>query len=179
MDDDPLEFEVDREGVRMYLRILWFFGLGLPGFWLAIVFSNAIARVFFGPFFPGPSLVFSFFLGTGWAYTAVRLSHRIAPVGAAALRYWIDAGHNLRVEDGLLFHRRLTMPMDRIDDITVGQNPITRWCGIWGMKVRYTGGQRQGSTVLLLGLKSPEKIRDLLLDERRKALREIQAERYA
>jgi membrane protein YdbS with pleckstrin-like domain len=179
MDDDPLEFEIDREGVRQYLAGVWIFALCLLGFGFAMVLANIVAHILFGRDAFFPALVLSVCFGAGIALIAVRLAHRIASAGAATQHYWIDAGGNLRVNSGLLFRSRISLPLDRIGHIILGQGPLTSWCGIWAMKVQNAGGQGPESPVTLLGLKSPEKVRDILLDERRKALREIQAERYA
>lgn len=179
MDDDPLEFEVDREAVRRYLASFWMYTLGLPGLILAGGISNILSPALFGPQSFVANWVLTASLGAACFYVATLLAHRMAESDAATLRYWIDEGDNLRVDSGFFDRRRTSIPLDRLGDIVLHQGIITRGFGIWTLKIHIAGGRGRSSSVSLLGLKAPEKVRDLLLDERRKAIREIQTERYA
>jgi membrane protein YdbS with pleckstrin-like domain len=82
-----------------------------------------------------------------------------------ALRYRLD-GSTLRIDSGVYFLRRKAIPLDRITALVLVQGPLMRWMGIWGLKVQ-TGGAGLGAAgAILLGLKEPEKVRDVILQAR-------------
>jgi hypothetical protein len=174
MDDDPLEFEVNHERNRQYFKVFGFLAFVLPGCGFGMFFTKILGPALFGPRSWAP-LFLSPLLAGGIAYAAARiLGRRMGGFGHSRNRYWVDAGHNLRVETGGGLEINLAIPLDRIDQVELLHGPLMSWGGVRALKVYIPGGP-----VTLLGLRSPEKVRDILLDERRKALREIQAERYA
>lgn len=94
------------------------------------------------------------------------LGHFIARKQAKALKYWLDE-HNLKIEEGIFFLNRKSIPLDRITDFNLYQDPLHRLCGIWTIKIQTAGsGEYSRSEGVLMGLTEPEKIRDILIAKR-------------
>jgi putative membrane protein len=84
---------------------------------------------------------------------------------AEALRYWLD-GSTLRVDGGVYFLQRKAIPLNRITDLILVQGPMMRWAGIWGLRVQTAGTGNGIPEAKLIGLREPEKVRDLLIQAR-------------
>jgi putative membrane protein len=149
------EFEVDRDGLEAY------FAWGSLLLFVPFVFVFGIGLI----------------LAPIWWLT---LAWPLARWRAQAIRYWIDEAGLLRVDDGALFRSRASVPLDRVTDVVLRQGPLMHRFGIWSLWIQ-TGGipaQLGGRTWILYGLRSPEKVRDLILEERRKALQTMGMDRY-
>lgn len=84
------------------------------------------------------------------------------PRQAAALRYCYDH-RALRVEKGLLFKSRKTIPLDKITDLELAQGPLLRALGMWIIKVQTASTASQMPEATLWGVIDPEKVRDEIL----------------
>ena len=84
------------------------------------------------------------------------------PKWVKVLRYCLD-DKSLRVEQGLLFRSRKTIPLDKITDLELVQGPILRAMGMWTIKVQTASTSSQLPEATLLGLVNPEKAREEIL----------------
>ena len=88
---------------------------------------------------------------------------------AQALQYWLD-GTTLRVDQGVYFLKRKSIPLDRVTDVMLVQGPLMRWCDIWAVYIQTAGMSGQASAeAVLYGIERPEEIRDELLKARDQA----------
>jgi membrane protein YdbS with pleckstrin-like domain len=150
-DIEPMEFAIDQDRVEQYFR------------WESIIFPMIFPFIF----------PFAAFFGLGIVLAVIwwiKFRPGLAHSRMAALHYWIDEGGSLRVNQGVYFPRRLSIPLDRVSDIVIHQGPLMQMCGIWCLSVRSSGFQYGVASATLYGLRSPEKVRDLILTERRKLL---------
>ena len=134
-------FEVDREAVARYFfrgQVLSMLVIGIWLFGLGLI--AAIVHI---------------------VYTGPRLTRR----QAAELSYWLD-GSTLRIDQGVFFLKRKSIPLDRITDVVVVQGPLMRWCGIWGLQVQTAGSGQGVPEATLFGLTEAEQVRDLIMAER-------------
>ena len=81
-----------------------------------------------------------------------------------ALRYWLE-GSTLRVEQGVYYLKRKTIPLDRVTDIVLAQGPFKRYFGLWSLKIQ-TAGRGGKAEAVLIGLENPEEIRNQILQAR-------------
>lgn len=88
----------------------------------------------------------------------------------SALKYWLD-GSTLRIDQGVYFLKRKSIPLDRVTDIVIVQGPLMRACDIWALQVQTAGAGAQMPEATLLGLREPEVIRDMLMKARDDAAR--------
>jgi len=120
--------------------------------------SHLLAIVLIGIWFMGAGLVvaliYPFTLG-GW----------LPARQADALRYRLD-GTTVRVQLGVYFLKRKSIPLDRATDIVLAQGPLMRWCGIWALHVQTAGAGQPVAEATLFGLHDPEGVRDQLLKAR-------------
>ena len=90
---------------------------------------------------------------------------------ATALRYWLDDS-TLRIDQGVFFLKRKAIPLDRITDVALAQDPLLRRFGLWTLNIQTAGsGGRPIPEGVLVGLESPEQVRDELLKSRDVACR--------
>ena len=101
---------------------------------------------------------------------AVTLGPWLTKKQSQVIKYWLD-GRTLRADYGVFFLKRKAIPLDRVTDIVLNQGPIQRFCGIWELRIQTAGTGQAMPEVALYGLNEPEEIRDLLLQERDKAVR--------
>jgi len=85
---------------------------------------------------------------------------------AINLRYRLD-GDTLRVDGGVFFLFRKSIPLERITDVALVQGPLLRHFGIWEMQIQ-TAGTGQGCEAKMYGVLDPEKVRELILSQRHK-----------
>ena len=102
---------------------------------------------------------------------AVTLGPWLAKKQAEALKYWLDGG-TLRVDQGVFFLKRKSIPLDRVTDIVLTQGPLMRWCGIWGLQVQTAGTGQAVPEATLYGLTDVDRMRDHLLAARDQAVSE-------
>ena len=84
------------------------------------------------------------------------------PRYVAALRYCLD-DRSLRVEQGLLFRSRKTIPLDKITDLELVQGPLLRALDMWKIKVQTASTGSQMPEATLIGVINPEQVREEIL----------------
>jgi membrane protein YdbS with pleckstrin-like domain len=112
------------------------------------------------------------FLGAGIVLAilhAITLGPWLTKKQAQAVKYWLD-GRTLRIDYGVLFLKRKAVPLDRITDMVLTQGPLLKLCGIWELRIQTAGTGQSMPEATLYGLSQPEQVRDLLLQERDKAV---------
>ena len=134
-------YDLAREGVQRYF------------YWITILLILVI-----GVWFVGLGLVIA-------VLYALTLGPWLSRKQALALRYWLD-GSTLRIDEGVFFLKRKSIPLDRVTDLVLSQGPLMRWCGIWGLRVQTAGSGQQMPEATLYGVRDPERVRDVLLKAR-------------
>lgn len=96
------------------------------------------------------------FLLLGWG-------RRFAKQQADRLDYWIE-GDMLRVDQGLWWFQRKSIPLARVTDLTLIQGPFARYffSGIWTLCVHTAGRGTAFPEAMLYGLRESEAARDQL-----------------
>lgn len=123
-------------------------------FWTHILLILLIGIWFFGAGIV-VAIIYAFTIGT-W----------LPQKQAAALRYWLD-GSTLRVDQGVYFLKRKAIPLDRVTDVMLAQGPLLRHFGLWVLNIQTAGAGGQAvAEAVLVGLETPEQIRDELLKAR-------------
>ena len=84
------------------------------------------------------------------------------PRWVKVLRYCLD-DKALRVEQGLLFRSRKTIPLDKITDLELVQGPLLRYFGMWTIKIQTASTASQLPEATLLGLVNPDQVREEIL----------------
>ncbi|MHC5070304.1 MAG: PH domain-containing protein [Planctomycetota bacterium] len=81
---------------------------------------------------------------------------------------------------GLLFHKEVYLTYRRVQDIHVTRNLVERWMGLAKVPIQTASGT-SGATMKIVGIKSPEPLRDFLYARMRgaRAEEEEQAEQEA
>ena len=135
-------YEIQRDKVARYY------------FWLPIIFIVLIGLWFFGA---------GIVVAIIYAYT---IGKWLPQKQADALRYWLD-GSTLRVDQGVYFLKRKAIPLDRVTNVTLAQDPLLRYFDLWKLNIQTAraGGQSIAEAVLI-GLENAEVIRDDLLKAR-------------
>ena len=136
-----IEFEIDRDAVEKYFHI----GQSLACLLLTVFFGIGIIL----------ALIHYYKFG-----------RRLCPQQANALRYRLE-GSTLRVDGGVYFLFRKSIPLERITDIALVQGPLLRVFNIWIMRVQTAGSPQCEAT--MYGVREPEKIRELILVHRQDA----------
>ena len=134
-----IELEIDRDAVELYLRTQEkFFGyiVGIATFGLGIIVV----------------LIYHYKFGR-W----------LCQQQANNLHYRLD-DHTLQVDGGLFFLFRKSIPLERITDVTLIQGPLHRYCKIWAVQIHTAGALSSGAG--LIGVRDPERVRDLILSRR-------------
>jgi membrane protein YdbS with pleckstrin-like domain len=125
------EFEIDRENIARYFK------------WLQLA-----ANILLVPYF-GLGII------TGLIYY-----YKIAPwlpkMQADAIKYRLD-GKFLRIDTGVYFLQRNSVPLERITDIDIFQGPLMRHFGVWKLRVQTSSFRRPA---VLFGIYNPEQVRD-------------------
>jgi len=134
-----IEFEIDRDAVEQYFRTSWsLLLLGMLGFYFGL----------------GILLAWLFYY---------KIGHRFCLRWVNALRYRLE-GDILRVDSGVLFLQRKSIPLERITDVALVQGLLLRHFGIWRMRIQ-TAGSAQCEAVLI-GVRDPEGVRETILSRR-------------
>jgi len=110
-------------------------------------------------------LVPAFGMGLLLAIIHIMLIVWFYPKWAAVLRYCFD-DKALRVERGILFRSRKTIPLDKITDLELFQGPLLRALDMWVIKVQTASTGMQTPEAVLYGVVHPEQIRDEILAAR-------------
>ena len=138
-----IEFEINRDALEQYFRTQQSLLLLVLGFWtfgLGIV----LALIHY--------------------YKYIKFSREICPRQVNALRYRLE-GSTLRVDGGVWFLFRKSIPLERITDIALVQGPLLRHFDIWAMRIQTAGSAR--CEAVLYGVRNPEEIRELILARRK------------
>ena len=133
---------------------------------------QAVARYFYYTQILIIIVVGIWFLGAGIVLAilhAITLGPWLTKKQARAVKYWLD-GRTLRIDYGVLFLKRKAVPLDRITDMVLTQGPLLKLCGIWELRIQTAGTGQSMPEATLYGLSQPEQVRDLLLQERDKAV---------
>ena len=141
MQDDQ-EFPIRTEKVASYFFWLYFLVIAAATCGLGLVL-----------------LPFYAVLGGSW----------LSGAQAKALRYGLQ-GSSLIVHGGVFFLARKTVPLDRVTDFVLVQGPLMRRKGIWAIKVQTAGMGHGMPEAVLYGLEDPERVRDLLVEARDRAV---------
>ena len=74
----------------------------------------------------------------------------------------------LEVELGVYFRKQSTIPLDRITDIRLHDDPLMRWCGLQGIRVETAGqaGSSASAEGNLIGIIGAVEFRDAILTQR-------------
>ena len=100
---------------------------------------------------------------------AMRVIYTIMSLGAAVLRWskfsFAVGSHEIRIDSGLLNRTHRSLPFDRIQDVTIEQNPLWRALGL--ARVRFetggTGGAgEEDGALAAISLERAGEIRDLV-----------------
>jgi putative membrane protein len=86
----------------------------------------------------------------------------LCPRRVDAMRYFFDK-RALRVEKGVLFKSRKTIPLDKITDLELVQGPLLRVLNMWNIKVQTASTAQQLPEATLYGVVNPEQVRDEIL----------------
>jgi membrane protein YdbS with pleckstrin-like domain len=89
----------------------------------------------------------------------------LCPQQANNLRYRLE-GTTLRVDGGVFFLVRKSIPLERITDIALVQGPLLRYFGIWAMRIQTAGSAQCEAT--LYGVRNPEEVRESILSQRQR-----------
>ena len=75
---------------------------------------------------------------------------------------------SLLVKRGILFRVEKTIPLDKIQDLTLKEGPLLRWFGLCSLQVETAGqsGQAGGSEGSLVGVVDIRNFRNAVLDQR-------------
>ena len=146
------EFEIDRDAVEKYFRATQSLALLLTGF-----------------------CTFGIGFILAWIHYKkhIEFSRNLCPRQVHALRYRIE-GSTLRVDSGLMFLYRRSIPLERIIDVALVQGPLLRHFGIWVLQIQTAGYGTQGAR--LYGVRNPEEVRELILSQRQRIYGEKAAE---
>ena len=123
-------------------------------------------------------------LRTYW-YVQMVLVFVVTVVGIALLPFWLlgwgqwyvrrsfDAlqcdlnERSLVVKRGIFFRVEKTIPLDKIQDLTVKEGPLLRWLGLRSLKIETAGqGTPGASEADLIGIVDPLEFRDAVLRQR-------------
>lgn len=139
-------FEIDRANVARYF------------YWSVILAIVAIGVWFFG-------------VGLGVAILyALTFGPWLSRAQAAAQRYWLE-GYTLRIDSGVFFLKRKSIPLDRVTDVVLVQGPLLRFFNIWRLDIQTAGAGAQSSAEgHLFGVLNPESVRDRLIAARDQAV---------
>jgi len=87
------------------------------------------------------------------------------PFRACALRYRIDT-KALRIDKGVLFKSRKSIPLDKITDLELVQGPLLRFMNMWTIKVQTASTGSQMPEATWIGTINPEQVRNEILAAR-------------
>jgi len=99
------------------------------------------------------------------------------PIWAVAGWWWADryfrnyrcvlTGHSLMVKKGITFRSESTIPLDKIQDLSVKHGPILELLGLAKLSVvTASAASSQGAAADLMGLVDPAEFRDRVLEQR-------------
>ena len=130
--------------------------IGYYRIWVSMFLVITAVGILFIPFW----LIFSLWYGPE---SIRRLSVRLTPT-------------TLEIGKGVYFRKEITIPLSRITDVRLHDDPIMRSLGIRGLKVETAGqaGQGAGTEGDLIGLIDAVAFRDAILRERERSVEGVQ-----
>ena len=146
-----------------YRMLGFWIGMGFLGLvWSVLVIAGSIAEEIAPLVLAGllaPVLLFVFFL----AYFATRIDYE--------LRYYIVTDRSVRVREGAITVKEMTITHANVQNLRVVQGPLQRAFGISSLKVDTAGGgaarkkhdHDTGHAVQLAGIENAHEVRDLIL----------------
>jgi membrane protein YdbS with pleckstrin-like domain len=167
------EFEIDREAVKRYfLSLLLLTCLACCCLPVFPVIVGTVENLLDPPDNPRDITLVLVFMLIGIPCVIITpfflVGRWLCPQKAHNLRYRLE-GSTLRVDDGVFFLSRKSIPLERISDVALAQGPLLRYYGIWAVRIQTTGSACEAT---LYGVREPEKIRELILSHRRCACHE-------
>jgi membrane protein YdbS with pleckstrin-like domain len=170
---DTLEFEIDRDALRRYLRVKWFLSWvgGLAFFGGMIGFGSVTGRLDNHDYSGildllallatgiGRGLAGAFILS---AILYLLLSHRLAAVEAASLRVIVEGAFLRIVQHGYVRMDR-KLHFRSIVDYTTLEGPLMRRFGIMALHMTTTGGGNQAG-LQIFGIRACPDARDKLAE---------------
>ncbi len=105
------------------------------------------------------------YIGTSIGILAFAITIVVAIIRFATFRYYIDAGE-LVVEQGLVFRTHRTIPLDRIQNIDVVQNPLHRLLRVGEARIETASGKEPEAVMRVLTLTEVQSLRDSVIRER-------------
>ena len=140
---------------------------------MSIVPATATAAPF------SPKLRVYFFLSSTLTLIVTVVGILVLPIWLFAGAWWADRYYRslkLTITDrsvvigkGVFFKQELTIPMDKIQDISIREGPLLSKFGLLGLRIE-TAGQRNAATgkseADLLGVIDARQVRDLILARR-------------
>jgi len=172
MKENENEFEINRVAVKRYFMILQSLQCSTIPFMFVFPLLIATFLALTEPHtFRNPNAfqIYCLLLLVIFVCTPVVLftfGNRLWQRQANNFRYRLD-GDTLRVDGGVFFLFRKSIPLERITDVALVQGPLLRFLGIWEMQIQ-TAGTGQGCEAKLYGVLDPEKVRELILSRRHK-----------
>ena len=164
---NEIELEIDRGATKCYLRTfqtLQCFAV-LSVCCLPIIFAIMLHCLKCGRIHSHQMLVlFCVFVIFAVTYAVLStFGQWLFQQQANNLRYRLD-GSTLRVDGGVFFLFRKSIPLERITDVALVQGPLLRFCDIWAMQIQTAGSSQCEAT--LIGVRDSESVRDLILSRR-------------
>jgi membrane protein YdbS with pleckstrin-like domain len=90
-----------------------------------------------------------------------------------SIKYSMDE-KTIRAEKGIIYFRRVIVPLDQITDITIAQSPIMKYLDMWSLQIQ-TAGRCGYPEITLWGVFNPEQVRDEILTARETFLKSIKS----
>ncbi|WP_312821022.1 PH domain-containing protein [Brevundimonas sp.] len=126
-----------------------------------------------------PKLQVYYFLSGALSLVVTVIGILMLPIWAVIGTWWAKRYYeSLRLEltdrsvvvsKGVFFKRELTIPLDKIQDISISEGPLLAKFGLLGLRIE-TAGQRNAATgkseADLVGLENAREVRDLILTHR-------------
>jgi membrane protein YdbS with pleckstrin-like domain len=161
------EFDINRDAVKNYYLVIQV----LSWFGFAVLLSPVVFSCMLLPMIAllgGLALPLSMFItlviyGTGLAGGIVYCQW-LCPQQTNNLHYRLDSS-TLRADGGVFFLARKSIPLERITDVALVQGPLMRFFNIWAMRIQTAGSAQCEAT--LYGVREPEKVRELILSQRK------------
>lgn len=105
--------------------------------------------------------------GTGSRYALVAAGLAVIVTAARSLLRFLTlryelAGGELRINEGLVFRRHRTVPVSRIQNIDLLQNPLHHWLGVAEVRIETAGGQEPEATLRVLALRDVDRLRSAI-----------------
>jgi uncharacterized membrane protein YdbT with pleckstrin-like domain len=78
-------------------------------------------------------------------------------------------------ERGIIYFRRVAIPLDQITDITLVQGLVMRYFNIWTLQIQTAGRGYAFPEAVLICLQNPEQIRDEIINTRETYIKSLKS----